>query len=143
MNRSNPILINGSEYTPLQRKIIRFAYEKITEHCPAGNKSLHASILTIGKEIEVYGVNDEKNSYGNSSFGYLSIHSEFSCIRKYLRDFPIDWLSDYTMWNIRFNRYNEIALSRPCYKCAYMLSVFQPKRLFYSDESGRFRPWQS
>lgn len=133
-----PIVINNV-YTSLEKKVIEFAFNQLHKINP-NNKSRHVTTLLKGRNIVGYGINNEKSSYTNF-FGYLSNHSEYDAVRKYLRFHTTTELSKLSMYNCRINRFNEVVLSRPCRRCQSLLEFFPVKSVFFTGESGRFEQW--
>jgi hypothetical protein len=140
MKAQQAVILNGC-YTPFQKRIVTYAYERIKQ-CNPYNKSRHCSVLCKGKDIICYGINNEESRYTHR-FGYLSNHAEYEAVRRFLRFRTLKDLEKMTMYNCRINRYNEVVNSRPCRKCSQLLIFFPVKNLFYTDEVGGFQQWQS
>lgn len=140
--KNRPIIISG-EYTVVQRRIIKEAFRHLHKVNP-NNKSRHFSILALGGYPVEVGINNEKSEYTHfRRLGFNSIHSELHVVRKFLHGHYAGQLSQYDLFNVRINRYNEIVNSKPCRKCEYLLTnLFCPQRIFYTNESGEFQQWQ-
>lgn len=137
--RQSAIIVRN-KYSGREKKIITTAFDYIDD-CNPNNKSLHVSIISLKGEVIEIGVNNEKAFFAGHPFGYLSIHSEYAVVRKFLNSHYAGQLHQYDLWNVRINRFNEVVNSRPCKRCQYMLGVFTPKRVFYSNEFGEFEQW--
>lgn len=135
-------LIIRDRYNNTERRVIKAAFNYVDDINPK-NKSRHVSLLMFKGEVIQGGVNNEKAFFDYRPLGFNSIHSEYACIKKFLRFNPASQIKYFTLWNVRINRYNEIVNSRPCRRCSYLLQLFEPKRVFFSDESGRFQQWQN
>ena len=134
---SRPIILNG-KYSGRQLKIVKTAFDYLQD-CPQENRYRHISIISFKGEVIEVGVNNEKANLTNKPFGYLSIHSEYSVIKKFLRTHYAGQLSKHEFWNLRLNRYNQLAISKPCNRCQSLLQVFAPKKIWYSDWDGFFQ----
>lgn len=137
--RNNPVIING-RYNSLQKRIVEYAFSKLHLH-NKDNKSRHISIIVEGKNIIEFGINDEKNN-NIKFYGYMSRHSEYDVIRRYLRLRTLEDLKSVNLYNCRINRFNEIVNSRPCKRCANLLQFFPVKSVFFTNEMGDFMKWR-
>lgn len=138
---NKPIIISG-KYTNLQTKIIKEAF-KYLKDIPAANRYRHISIIASKGDIIEAGTNNEGASVDGRAFGYLSLHSEYNVVKKFLRSHYAGQLQYYDLWSVRIDRYNRIVNSRPCQRCRYLLSIFRPRRIYYSNENGAFEQWQN
>lgn len=140
--RCRPIIIRN-RYTSMEKKAIEYAFGVIHK-CPRSNRSRHVSLLVAGKQIIDYAVNNEKSSLPHKPLGFASIHSELGLVRKFLSNHYAGNLSQYEIFNVRINRFNEVVNSKPCRRCQYLLgNLFVPKKVRYTDESGDFVIWSN
>ena len=135
----NTILVSSNGFTRLESKIVDFSFRCLKKINPQ-NRYRHISVLTYKGNIIEYGLNDEQSSYQNR-LGYLSIHSEYNAIKRFLKTHTLNELDSISLYNCRINRYNQLVNSKPCRRCQYMLSIFSPKKVFHSNENGEFEQW--
>lgn len=137
----NTIIVANSTYSRFQRKLIETAFSNLHKLNPL-NRYRHFSIITDRKKVVEIGWNDEKVVYNNIKLGYLGIHSEYAAIRKFLKYSSLDEFNKLDLYNLRISRYNQLANSRPCNRCSHLLTYFNPRHVYYSNEVGEFQKWK-
>lgn len=132
------ILLNNPGYTYLQKKVILLAFEEIKK-CPEINKSRHCSIICKGKKIIATGINYENRTHPLSNKIGNTVHSELAAIMS-IRHFEWDFRK-FTLFNVRFNRFNEVVNSKPCSWCEKLILAYEIKDVYFTNNVGEFEKW--
>lgn len=94
-------------------------------------------IVTNSGYIASYGINNIKKThplakkYGHRFF---STHSEINAIAKF--PYTLRNLKNYSIINIRLDRYGCLKLAKPCIHCQALLHTLQIKKIIYSTNNG-------
>ena len=123
--------------TNLQNKIVDTARTLI--HLPQ-SKYKHFSFICERNRIITIGWNDSFCTHPIAKkfrHRFSCIHSELSAISKF--PYSIKRLSKAKFINVRLNINGELALSKPCLSCQYMLYSFSIKTISYSTSEGFLR----
>ena len=128
----------------LREKITRIAYQNLYKHHDKGlnnkrKRSFHYTFLTLRNNILHWEINLENKSHPESfRQGYFGStqHSELRAIVTF--PYPTNILNRLDLWNIRINRHNQIACSRPCERCEDFISEFNFRHIFYTDNIGNW-----
>lgn len=112
---------------------ISIARSKLPKH--PMDKFRHFTFIIQGNKIIGYGT----NRYGSapSGFGYdenSEIHSEPDAFRRCGK--LLDKNKPFKVINIRFNRYGEIRMSKPCKCCNGFLKVMGATTVWFSTNAG-------
>ncbi len=78
------------------------------------------------------------NQFGQNISSMVGIHSELSAILKYGEED----CSDCTFINIRIDKNNNIAMSKPCRGCQDLLNQVGYKHVYYTNTKGEFEEWK-
>ena len=78
-------------------------------------------------------------NYPYENPGFKGIHSELDAIIK----LGEEDCRDYTFINIKIDKNNNTAVSRPCVGCAALLHQVGYKKLLYSVEEDKFEEWKN
>lgn len=97
----------------------------------------HWSFICDGNKIVSMGTNNVKKTHPRallSGYQWGFPHSELSAILNF--PYPPRELIHFSLYNLRLNRNNKVALSRPCYNCQKIIIAFGLRRCYYSNERG-------
>lgn len=124
-------------------------YEVAKALTPANKlgKSHHCSMAIRKSKIVAIGVNDYCKLHPTHRFGKYSdarfeteyrpsLHSEVNLVARLGEE---NW-SDYEVVNVRISSMGNLSMAKPCANCERLIiRPFAPKRLFYSDNEGKFQ----
>lgn len=120
----------------LKKKIVRNSLKIIENH---NTKHRHITFLCDGNRIVCWGINQTRKSHPLSAkynYRFSTIHSELDCLRKF--PYPLTFLQNYILINVRINRSNELCLAKPCKNCLKLLSAFNVTNMWFSNDKGDF-----
>lgn len=108
------------------------------------SRAKHFSFIMDGPKIICMGYNNGwKTHPSGKKFGhrYNATHSELHAINCF--PYPISELTHYDLINIRVRPPTSpegiLGLAAPCRQCRSLLSVFQPRRIYYSGNDQSFQ----
>jgi hypothetical protein len=131
------IVVKDNGYSAFHRKLIDIAFSNL--HKCNGGKSRHFSFICRKGRLINWGFNHEAKSHTLAHrFNYFNsrLHSELHAITRFPRF--SERYEDSVMYNLRINRFNEIAMSKPCRTCQKVLVAFNLKDVYYTNEGGEF-----
>jgi len=126
-------------------------YVDLTKALMAENfsaKTFHTTFIVRKGRIQKIGINNDKTHPANLRYAYygkdgtdirryVGVHSELSAILK----FGKEDCSDCTFINVRIDRNNKPTMSKPCAGCQDLLLQVGYKKVWYTDEDGKFKQW--
>jgi deoxycytidylate deaminase len=127
-------------------RIVEIAYALKPKY--ATGRSFHVTGIFNKNKIISIGINNYRKTHPksyefikdevvNEGDYFPSIHSELSAILK----LSVEDCSDFTFFNVRIDKNNQINNSRPCSGCVKLLKQVGFNHFFYSDEKGAFVPY--
>jgi len=111
-------------------------------------RTFHTTFIIKKNKIQKIGINNNKTHPANLKYNYYSkngadlrsmvgIHSELSAILKYGRED----CSDCIFVNIRIDRKGNTTISKPCRGCQDLLKQIGFKKLYFTNDLGKFEQW--
>ena len=112
-------------------------------------RTFHTTFIVKKNKIQKIGINANKTHPANLKYDYYSkdgddlrtmvgLHSELSAILK----FGKEDCSDCIFVNIRIDRNDKVAMSKPCRGCQSLLRQVGFKKLYYTNDQGNFEQWK-
>jgi len=100
----------------------------------------HFTFIIVGKSvIACIGINNKSKTHPLAKkydHRFHSTHSEINAIAKF--PYPISYLKECIIVNIRLNKRGEIRLAKPCLPCQRLLKAFHVKNIYYSTNHETF-----
>lgn len=111
-------------------------------------RTFHTTFIVKKNRIQKIGINSGKTHPANLRYKYLGregkdirsmvgIHSELSAIMKYGKED----CSDCIFVNIRIDKNKNPTIAKPCRGCQDLLNQVGYKRLYYTNNQGKFEEW--
>lgn len=100
-------------------------------------KQKHFTFICDGNKVISVGWNKPFKTHPLAAkFGhrFANIHSELDAINNFMH--PVSELKKYNLINIRLLANRQLAMSKPCIPCQYMLASFGVDRIMYSTCNG-------
>jgi deoxycytidylate deaminase len=109
------------------------------------DKCFHVTFIVKKRKIVTIGINKSKTHPNNLKYNYygldgapihrfVGVHSEMAAILKYGKTD----CSDCTFINVRIDRNNKVAMSKPCLGCQHLLDVVGWKSIYFSSKNEKF-----
>lgn len=111
-------------------------------------KTFHTTFILKKNRIQKIGINADKTHPANLKYDYcgkdgkdiramVGVHSELSAILKYGKDD----CSDCVFINVRIDKNGNVTMAKPCRGCQDMLKQIKYKKLYYTNNTGKFEQW--
>jgi hypothetical protein len=112
-------------------------------------RTFHATFAIYKNKTLSIGINNTKTHPEIKKFNYFSndgedlreiarTHSELNCILKLRNRFPTYSMEDITFINIRLDKMGNLKYAKPCNGCNHLMHQVGYKKIYYSDEFGKF-----
>lgn len=110
------------------------------------SRTFHTTFIYRKGKLQKIGINSTKTHPRNFDYDYrcradnkdirafVTLHSELSAVLKYGRED----CSDCIFVNVRIDRNGQVAMAKPCSGCQDMLNQVGYKRIFFTNEYGKF-----
>jgi len=103
----------------------------------------HFSFILDGNKIISIGQNDKDKTHTlayKTGYKYSCIHSELDAlVRAKVNPGKFKYC---TIVNVRLNRFGHINLSRPCVNCQNLIKNYKFKKVYYTNENGKFEEYK-
>lgn len=97
--------------------------------------------INSGKTHPINKRNPKFNDNGVEISDWRGSCSELSALIKLKRTSNIDF-GKCSLINIRIDRNKKLALARPCLSCTSLINYTSPRRVFYTDNHGKFKQYE-